>query len=280
MKGRHERGWLSRPLCTLALAFAFVGWAAAAPIQNTQTSTSGTLTNNPATRQQPITFPDVLNIYALTSGESDRHHVLSMYLRSQNATYEKYMAEKKAGIDTAALENSAADEIASEGQLARDSVYSVLIHANALSYNQSLGGIPISSPDADSYCVDVPNRDTPLIGDYSGRVYRGDWAPGDGPVHMPSSWGFADAHVCIETLGWVLPATPAQAADVFESIGVDHTQGALVVRIQYTVDLCKAMQPSGRDWGLWCSATAKSVWGLNTDGTPFIQYVNGSHVEH
>lgn len=273
MKIQHERGRLLGLLRTATLAFAFVGCIAAAPIRNPQASTPGNLKSNPATRQRPITFPDILTIYALTNVESNRHQVLSMYLRSQSATYEKYMAEKKAGVDAVALENSAAYEIASKGQLARDSVYSVLIHANALSYSQSLGGIPISSPDVDSYCVEVPNSDTPLIGDSSGRVFKGDWTPSDGPVHMPPSWGFSDAHVCIETLGWILPATPAQAANVFESIGVDHTQGAFVVRIQYTVDLCKYIQPPGRDWGLWCNATAKSIWGLHADGTPSIQYV-------
>lgn len=273
MKCQHERGLLQKLLWVVAPAFAFVGGVAAAPIQNPQTLASSTLENNPATRQHPITFSDILSVYALTNVAANRHQVLSMYLRSQSATYEQYMAEKKAGVDTAALENSAADEIAGKGRLARNGVYSVLIHADAYSYSQSLGGIPISSADADSYCVEVPNRDTPLIADYSGRVFKGGWAPGDGPVRMPPSWGFSDAHVCIETLGWVLPATPAQAANVFESIGVDHTRGALVVRIQYTVDLCKDMQPPGRDWGLWCNATAKSIWGLHPDGTPSIQYV-------
>lgn len=273
MKDQHERGWLPRLFCATAFAFAYVGNAAAMPIQNPRTSTPGASNNGPATRQHPITFPDILSIYAQTNMGADRQHVLSMYLRSQSATYEKYMAEKKVGVDTSVLENSAAAEIASKGQLARDSVYSVRIHANALTYSRSLGGIPISSPDADSYCVEVPNRDTPLVADYSGRTYKGDWAPGDGPVHMPTSWGFADAHVCIVTLGWVVPATPAQAANIFESMGVDHTRGALLVRIQYTVDLCKYMQPPGGDWGLWCNATAKSIWGLHPNGTPYVQYV-------
>lgn len=273
MKVQRASFMLPSLLCVTALAFALVSCVAAVPIQSRQTSTSDVSKNNPAIRQHPISFQDVLSIWALANVKSNRHHVLSMYLRSQGSTYEKYMAEKKAGIDTSALENIAADEIASKGRLARDTVYSVMIHANALTYSQTLGGIPISSPDADSYCVEVPNRDTPLVADYSGRVFKGDWAPGDGPVHLPSSWGFADAHVCIETLGWVLPATPAQAANVFESIGVNHTQGALVVRIQYTVDLCKYMHPPGRDWGLWCNATASSIWGLHEDGVPFIKFV-------
>lgn len=82
MKCRHQRGLLQKLLWVVAPAFAFVGGVAAAPIQNPQTLASSTLENNPATRQHPITFSDILSVYALTNVASNRHQVLSMYLRS------------------------------------------------------------------------------------------------------------------------------------------------------------------------------------------------------
>ena len=222
------------------------------------------ITNQEINQYQVLPFSDILAIYGSTNLQKNKDQTLDYYLRSQSSTYERYKATLAVGADTASLQEHAADEIQEKMAEIKGVSFRSRVQIPLPKYNASMAGFPL----LDEYCIRYDNSDVvkkPMrVGFGSGNL-------------VPLDYGFVEAAICINTAGWLYPATQDEAVNLVQSVASplpSNPMGTIPVIIAFTVNSCQAetddqVEGAGMGMGykvLKCQAVATRGWSQKPPG--------------
>lgn len=216
-------------------------------------------------------FRDLVMAYAASNLPSQRTEVLDWYLRSQTKTFDRYMAAKEVGVGVEALQQEAITEIQSLAPELKTKQFLVRTEFPVYAYDQQLQGFPLHQEPFDLRAGVRYTNDDVRTGISDGRRTRG-------MAVISGDYGFTNAQVQYSKVGWFIPATPDQAANMLQRLSEVGGRRSVAVAMTYTLDRCDVDENQRAH--LICTATIQSMYGYGSlssvqpDVPPTIQLVN------
>lgn len=202
-----------------------------------------------------VQFTYLLASYGNTNISLARAETLDKYLRSQTKTFDRYIAAKEVGASTATLEGEALAEIQQRSGELSTLRFVVRTELKLQNYDAQLGGFPIFAEPFDKNAgLRYYNDDVRSSPSKDRKTY--------GVSVAAKDYGFMEAEIWFSKLGWVLPATPDQAARFLEGLSRSGGARKIAVAMVYSVDRCN--QDTSDKYKLVCDGTIRNLYGYPT----------------
>lgn len=215
-------------------------------------------------------FRDLLVSYGAANLPTQRDSTLDRYLRSQTKTFDRYVAAKEVGVGIEPLQQEALAEIQAAAPGLRAKQFLVRTQLTVHAYDPQLGGFPLYQEPFDQNAgLRYTNEDVRTGRSAAGRT--------QGMSVISKDYGFTDAEVWVSKIGWIVPATPDQAARMLEKLSQVGGERKVAVAMTYTLDRCDAVDSELSR--LTCKGTIRSMYGYSSleaatpDAVPAVELV-------
>ena len=210
-------------------------------------------------------FQTLIYKYALTElaeKGSNRDSIADAILLSDADSFDSYTARKEAGLDNSEARAQAIRDVESAKQVLDGKQFLVKTTIPFEQYDPTAQGFPLYVDDPEIVTmISISNKNVRVASsENTSLAIRNLHVNTALPVR---GFGFTDATIAFHTNGWLISATPEEAAEFIKPYVTATTKRKISVAIVYTVDSC--LSKKDEHYEMWCNATVQAIYGYRND---------------